>query len=96
MIAVRPITHVWLQNAETGGKQLFSVESEAGWRARGWNPCNPPEDPDIFKDPGVEQDSEAPHAPVEDVAAESDGEQGQDETSTRAKGRRKTGSVAEE
>lgn len=95
------MTHVWLENPETGGKAAFPAEAVGVWRAHGWIDTDPAPEPDLLHDPPVAAADEAANegqgpdgaAPPEDVA--DIGEQGQDE-STRPSRRGKRGPDTEE
>lgn len=42
---------VWLEHPETGGKAQFAEVAVDVWKARGWRECDPPDEPDLTKDP---------------------------------------------
>jgi hypothetical protein len=42
---------VWLEFPDHSGKQQFPAEAAPMWRARGWRDCDPPEAPNLLKDP---------------------------------------------
>lgn len=54
---------VWLQQKQTGGKQLFDKDVVEVWAALGWKPSAPPEPVDLTKDNKLTD-------PAEEVLAE--------------------------
>lgn len=59
----QPGDRVWLEHAETGGKQIFAAEAAPQWEGLGWHPTSPPEPVDLTKDPQL-VDQGPPAAPV--------------------------------
>lgn len=45
------VNFVWLEHPETGGKAQFADAAVDIWTARGWRECDPPDEPDLTKDP---------------------------------------------
>lgn len=47
------MANTWMRHTEHGGvAQLPDTEA---WRARGWTPCEPPEEPDPTREPAAPQ-----------------------------------------
>lgn len=88
------MTHVWLENPETGGKAQFSIESLEYWHGHGWVDTDPAPEPDLTKDPVVDEPTDKS---ADESTAEAGSENGeQDQESTTRSGRRKRGQAAEE
>jgi hypothetical protein len=54
---------VWMFHEETGNSAAFPVAAVPLWTPRGWEPCDPPVEPDVTKvhlahAPAVEADAE--------------------------------------
>jgi hypothetical protein len=55
---------VWLVNPDTKGTWKCPVGAVGLWTARGWENCDPPDEPDVTKDPAVvEAEIESEPAP---------------------------------
>lgn len=42
---------VWMRNTETGGVQKFAAEAVDEWKRMGWEPAEPPAEPNLALDP---------------------------------------------
>jgi hypothetical protein len=45
------ITHVWMRHTVHGGQAQFPEASVPQWQVLGWEPCDPPAEPDPRQDP---------------------------------------------
>lgn len=45
------VVHVWMRHAGHGGVSRFPQRSVEAWRVLGWEPCDPPAEPDPRSDP---------------------------------------------
>jgi hypothetical protein len=45
------VTHVWLRHSVHGGRARFPEASAPAWQVLGWEPCEPPAEPDPRVDP---------------------------------------------
>ena len=45
------VTHVWLRHSIHGGQARFPEAAVPAWQVLGWEPCDPPVEPDPRSDP---------------------------------------------
>lgn len=45
------VTRVWLRHSVHGGRACFPEASASAWQVLGWEPCEPPAEPDPRSDP---------------------------------------------
>lgn len=65
---------VWLEFPDHGGKQQFPAAAVPIWKARGWRPCDPPPEPNLIKDPLLDdpQPKQTPVPPVDVPVADTE------------------------
>lgn len=63
---------VWLEYPDTGGKAEFNEEAAPMWQGRGWQPCDPPNEPDLTKDPVPDDQAPSDEAGSSQITATDD------------------------